>query len=94
MPFDNLQAYVDASPIMHVEKIETPLLIHATTFDRTVPHNLHSERLVEALKAHGKKFEYKLYERAPGGHGYSDGDSPEAIDSLNRIVEFLDRQLK
>jgi dipeptidyl aminopeptidase/acylaminoacyl peptidase len=94
MPFDNLQAYVDASPIMHVEKIETPLLIHATTFDRTVPHNLHSERLVEALKAHGKKFEYKLYERAPGGHGYSEGDSPEAIDSLNRIVEFLDRQLK
>jgi dipeptidyl aminopeptidase/acylaminoacyl peptidase len=94
MPFDNLQAYVDASPIMHVEKIETPLLIHATTYDRTVPHNLHSERLVEALKAHGKKFEYKLYERAPGGHGYSDGDSPEAIDSLNRIVEFLDRELK
>ncbi len=94
MPFDNLQAYVDASPIMHVEKIETPLLIHATTFDRTVPHTLHTARLVEALKAYDKKFEYKLYERAPGGHGYSEGDSPEAVDSLNRIMEFLGRQLK
>jgi dipeptidyl aminopeptidase/acylaminoacyl peptidase len=94
MPFDNLQAYVDASPILHVEKIETPLLVHATTYDRTVPHTLHSERLVEALKAHGKEFEYKLYERAPGGHGYSEGDSPEAADSLNRIVAFLDRRLK
>ena len=94
LPFDNLQAYIDSSPIMHVEKIETPLLIHATTYDGTVNHKLHSERLVEALRAHDKKFEYKLYERAPGGHEFSDGDSEEAIDSLNRIVEFLDRQLK
>jgi dipeptidyl aminopeptidase/acylaminoacyl peptidase len=94
MPFDNLQAYVDASPIMHVEKIETPLLVHATTFDRTVPHVLHSERLVEALKAHKKKYEYKLYERAAGGHAFSEGDTPEAVDSLNRIVSFLDRHLK
>ncbi len=94
MPFENLQAYIDASPIMHVEKIEAPLLIHATTYDRTVPHTLHSERLVEALKANGKKYEYKLYERAPGGHGYSEGDSEQAVDSLNRIVEFLGRHLK
>lgn len=94
LPFDNLQAYIDASPIMHVEKIETPLLVHATTYDRTVPHTLHSDRLVEALKAHGKQYEYKLYERAPGGHGYSEGDSPEAADSLNRIVDFLGKHLK
>jgi dipeptidyl aminopeptidase/acylaminoacyl peptidase len=94
LPFDKLEAYINASPIMHVKKIETPLLIHATTYDQIVPHALHSERLVEALKAHGKKFEYKLYERAPGGHGYSEGDSPEARDSLDRIVEFLGRHLK
>lgn len=94
LPFDNLQSYIDASPIMHAAKIETPLLVHATTYDRTVPHTLHSERLVEALKAHGKKYEYKLYDRAPGGHGYSEGDSPEAVDSLDRIVEFLGRHLK
>lgn len=94
LPFDNLQAYIDASPIMHVEKIKTPLLVHATTYDQIVNHKLHSERLIEALKAHGKKYEYKLYERAPGGHGYSDGASAEAEDSLNRIIKFLDRNLK
>ncbi len=94
LPFDNLQAYIDASPIMHVEKIKTPLLVHATTYDQIVNHQLHSERLVEALKAHGKKYEYKLYERAPGGHGYSDGETPEAEDSLNRIVEFFGKHLK
>lgn len=94
LPFDNLQAYIDASPVMHVEKIEAPLLLHATTYDRTVPHQVHAERFVEALRAHGKKYEYKLYEHAPGGHGYSEGDSPQAVDSLNRIVEFLGRYLK
>lgn len=94
MPFDNLDAYIQSSPVMHVAKIETPVLIHATTFDRTVPHTVHSERFVEALRAHGKKHEYKLYERAPGGHAYSEGDSEEARDSLNRIVEFLGRTVK
>jgi dipeptidyl aminopeptidase/acylaminoacyl peptidase len=94
LPFENLQAYIDASPVMHVEKIEAPLLLHATTFDRTVPHTVHVERFVEALKAHGKTYEYKLYERAPGGHGYSEGDSPQAADSLDRIVAFLARYLK
>jgi dipeptidyl aminopeptidase/acylaminoacyl peptidase len=41
MPFENLPAYMDASPLTHVDKIETPLLIHATTFDRTAPIPLH-----------------------------------------------------
>jgi dipeptidyl aminopeptidase/acylaminoacyl peptidase len=94
MPFDNLQKYIDVSPVNNVAAIETPLLVHATTYDATVPHQLHSGRLVELLKAHGKTHEYKLYERAPGGHGYADGDTPEARDSLDRIVAFLGKYLK
>jgi dipeptidyl aminopeptidase/acylaminoacyl peptidase len=94
LPFDNLDAYIAASPINHVAKIETPLLVHATTHDRTVPHQLHSARLVELLKSYGKTYEYKLYERAPGGHAYSEGDTAEARDSLDRIVAFLGKYLK
>jgi dipeptidyl aminopeptidase/acylaminoacyl peptidase len=94
MPFDKLEKYIDVSPVNHVAKIETPLLVHATTYDPIVPHQLHSGRLVELLKAYGKEYEYKLYERAPGGHGYSDGDTPEARDSLDRIVAFLAKHLK
>jgi dipeptidyl aminopeptidase/acylaminoacyl peptidase len=94
LPFEDLDAYIDASPINNVDKIETPLLIHATRFDRTAPVRLHSERLIEVLKGAGKKFEYKIYDHAPGGHGYSDADSPEARDSLDKIVEFLGRHLK
>jgi dipeptidyl aminopeptidase/acylaminoacyl peptidase len=94
IPTENLPAYIEASPITHVDKIETPLLIHATTFDRTVPVQLHTERLVDALKARGKKFEAKIYDRAPGGHGFSKGDSEQARDLIERIFAFLAKHLK
>jgi dipeptidyl aminopeptidase/acylaminoacyl peptidase len=94
MPFENLPAYMEASPLAHVDKIETPLLIHATTFDRTVPVQLHTERLIDALKARGKNFETKIYDRAPGGHGFSQGDTEPSRDSANRIFVFLAKHLK
>jgi dipeptidyl aminopeptidase/acylaminoacyl peptidase len=93
-PDENLPAYIEASPITHVDKIETPLLIHATTFDRTVPVQLHTERLIDALKARGKTFEAKIYDRAPGGHGFSQGESEQARDSIERIFAFLAKHLK
>jgi dipeptidyl aminopeptidase/acylaminoacyl peptidase len=93
-PAENLPAYIEASPIAHVDKIETPLLIHATTFDRTVPVQLHTERLIDALKARGKTFEAKIYDRAPGGHGFSQGDSEQARDSIERVFAFLAKHLK
>jgi dipeptidyl aminopeptidase/acylaminoacyl peptidase len=93
-PFENLPAYLEASPLAHVDKIETPLLILATTFDRTVPVQLHTERLIDALKARGKDFEAKIYDRAPGGHGFSQGDSEPSRDSAARIFAFLKKHLK
>jgi dipeptidyl aminopeptidase/acylaminoacyl peptidase len=93
-PAENLPAYLEASPLTHADKIQTPLLIHATTFDRTVPVQLHTERLIDALRARGKVFESKIYERAPGGHGFSAGDSEEARDSLDRIMAFLAKHLQ
>jgi dipeptidyl aminopeptidase/acylaminoacyl peptidase len=93
-PFENLPAYIEASPLAHVDKIETPLLILATTFDRTVPVQLHTERLIDALKARGKDFQAKIYDRAPGGHGFSQGDSEPSRDSANRIFAFLEKHLK
>jgi len=93
-PAENLPAYIEASPITHVDKIETPLLIHATTFDRTVPVQLHTERLIDALKARGKTFEAKIYDHAPGGHGFSQGDSEASRDSADRIFAFLAKHLK
>jgi dipeptidyl aminopeptidase/acylaminoacyl peptidase len=92
--FKKLPDYMDVSPLSHVDKIQTPLLIHATTADRTVPVGLHAERLIDALKARGKTFEHKIYEQAPGGHGYADGDTEAARDSIDRIFAFLARHLR
>jgi hypothetical protein len=55
---------------------------------------LHTQRLIDALKARGKDFEAKIYERAPGGHGFSQGDTEPARDSANRIFAFLAKHLK
>jgi dipeptidyl aminopeptidase/acylaminoacyl peptidase len=94
LPSQNLPAYMDVSPLNHVDDIQTPLLIHSTTGDKTAPVQLHAERLIDALKARGKTFEYKIYDRAPGGHVYSRGDSPESRDSADRIFAFLAKHLK
>ena len=89
----NLPPYIDASPIQHVDAITTPLLILATTHDSLVPIELHTNRLIDALKARGKAFEAKIYDRAPGGHNFTLGDTPEARDAEDRIFAFLKSRL-
>ncbi|MBV8820282.1 MAG: hypothetical protein JO022_18115, partial [Acidobacteriaceae bacterium] len=41
------------------------------------------------LKAEGKKFEYKIYENAPGGHYFNRTDTKLAKDSRREIYRFL-----
>ncbi len=89
----DVQPYIDVSPLNHVEDIRTPLLVHATTGDKSAPVQLHSGRLIELLKAHGKVFESKIYDVAPGGHVYSEVDSAQARDSQTRVFEFLDKYM-
>lgn len=93
LPFENLNAYMNVSPINFVDKIETPVLVHATTGDKIVPVQLHALRLIDALKANNKTFEYKIYENAPGGHIFNQGDSEETKDSYKKIFEFLGKYL-
>ena len=93
-PDENLPAYMEISPVFHVEKIETPLFVAATTGDKTAPWELHAGRLIDALKAHGKSFEAKLYERAAGNHDFYDGDTDDGADALRRAFEFIGKYLK
>jgi dipeptidyl aminopeptidase/acylaminoacyl peptidase len=52
------------------------------------------EHLIEALKAAGKKFEYKIYDNAPGGHRFNRIDTKLAHESRQEIYAFLARYLK
>lgn len=52
------------------------------------------EHLIEALEAAGKKFEYKIYKDAPGGHAFNRLDTSLAKESRKEIYAFLAKHLK
>jgi dipeptidyl aminopeptidase/acylaminoacyl peptidase len=89
----DLQEYLKRSPITYADKLDTPLLIHGNTNDEDV-NVIEIERFVTALKAAGKKFEYKIYENAPGGHEFGRLDTKLAKDSRHDVYLFLARYLK
>lgn len=90
---DNVMEYRRRSPVFHAEKLRTPLLIHTNTNDEDV-NVLEVEHMIDALKAAGKKFEYKIYENAPGGHVFNRIDTKLAKDSRKEMWDFLARYLK
>lgn len=94
LPNENLAAYMAVSPINHVDKIQTPLLVMASTGDTIAPITLHTGRLLDALKARNKVHEAKIYENAPGGHVFMHGDQPERDDAYARIFAWLDKYVK
>jgi dipeptidyl aminopeptidase/acylaminoacyl peptidase len=90
---DNPAEYRKRSPVNHVSRLETPLLVHTNTNDEDV-NVMEVEHLVEALKAAGKTFEYKIYQDAPGGHSFNRLDTPLAKESRREIYRFLAKYLK
>ncbi len=90
---DNPAEYLRRSPISHVQDLATPLLVHTNTNDEDV-NVLEVQRLIDALKANGKKFEYKIYPDAPGGHHFNRIDTRLARESRAEIYKFLATYLK
>jgi dipeptidyl aminopeptidase/acylaminoacyl peptidase len=90
---DNPAEYRKRSPVNHVGRLETPLLVHTNTNDEDV-NVMEVEHLIEALKAAGKTFEYKIYQDAPGGHSFNRLDTPLAKESRQEIYRFLAKYLK
>lgn len=90
---DDIEEYRKRSPVTHAKELETPLLIHSNTNDEDV-NVLEVEHLIQALKAEGKKFEYKIYQNAPGGHYFNRLDTKLAKDSRREIYHFLAGYLK
>lgn len=89
----DIQEYRKRSPITYANKLETPLLIHGNTNDEDV-NIIEIERFVDALKAAGKKFQYKIYESAPGGHEFGRLDTKLARESRRDVYLFLAEHLK
>jgi dipeptidyl aminopeptidase/acylaminoacyl peptidase len=88
----NVNEYKRRSPAWNAEKLQTPLLVHTNTNDEDV-NVLEVEHLIKALKAAGKKFEYKIYDNAPGGHAFNRIDTKLAKESRVEIWRFLAQYL-
>ncbi len=85
---DDIEEYRKRSAVNHVKTLATPLLIHANTNDEDVNY-LEVEHLIQALKAEQKKFEYKVYDNAPGGHYFNRTDTKMARESRAEVYKFL-----
>jgi len=85
---DDIEEYRKRSPVNHAKELDTPLLIHTNTNDEDVNY-LEVEHLIQALTFEKKKFEYKIYDNAPGGHYFNRIDSPLALQSRHEIYTFL-----
>jgi dipeptidyl aminopeptidase/acylaminoacyl peptidase len=91
-PQQNIQEYRRRSPVWNVDTLRTPLLIHTNTNDEDV-NVLEVKHLINALTAAGKKFEYQIFQDAPGGHSFDRLDILPAKEIRLRIYNFLARYL-
>ena len=89
----DIAEYKRRSPVWNVDKLDVPLLIHTSTNDEDV-NVIEVEHLIQALKAANKKFEYKVFDDAPGGHSFDRMDMPSARAARAEIWAFLARHLK
>ncbi len=85
---EDVEEYRKRSPAWNAEKLQTPLLIHTNTSDDDV-NVLEVEHLIKSLKAEGKKFEYKIFKNAPGGHSFDRLDTLPAKNIRLDIYTFL-----
>jgi dipeptidyl aminopeptidase/acylaminoacyl peptidase len=108
LPFEKREEYIARSPLYHVDKLNTPLLVHVATNDRDVWY-YENQQIVDALRSRKPDLaETKVYvDPAPWGgsvgHAFSRRvdpktlqrvDSPEQIDSWNRTWVFFEWNLR
>lgn len=93
---ENPKAYWERSPIAHVRKLRTPLLVLAADNDDDVfieeNRNLRDSMVVAGKDTAGL-YTYREWKKPPGGHGFIRQDTPVARDAWQETVAFLDRYL-
>jgi dienelactone hydrolase len=108
LPYEKRDEYIRRSPLYHVDKLKTPLLVHVATNDTDVDF-VEAQQMVDALRSRKPDLaETKVYVDPPtwgpsGGHAFNRRvdpktlqrvDSPEQIDSWNRVWTFLEWHLR
>lgn len=81
---DNLKEYQERSPINHLDKLESPMIIFQGSEDKVVPPE-NSREMANILKQRGVYHEYVEYKGE--GHGFIKKEN--LIDSLNKEAAFF-----
>jgi dipeptidyl aminopeptidase/acylaminoacyl peptidase len=90
-PWEVRERYLENSPMMYLDRVETPLLIIHGAEDQTVRSFLADEIFV-ALRRLGKRVDYARY---AGEHHWEAGWSlPNQVDYLTRVIAWFDRYVK
>jgi len=108
LPFEKRDLYIERSPLYHVDKLNTPLLVHVATNDTDV-NFVEDQQIVDALRSRKPDLaETKVYVDpvpgpASGGHTFNRrvdpktlqrDDSPDQRDSWNRTWTFFEWHLR
>jgi len=108
LPFEKRDLYIERSPLYHVDKLNTPLLVHVATNDTDVDF-VEDQQIIDALRARKPNLaETKIYVDpvpgpASGGHTFNRRvnpktlereDSPDQRDSWNRTWTFFEWWLR
>ena len=88
-PKNDSLLFVEASPVLHADKIKTPLFIAQGANDPRV-NKAESDQMVEALKARGVEVEYMV--KDDEGHGFRNQNN--RYDFYGAMEKFLEKYLK
>ena len=88
-PWEFRERYIENSPILYLDRVETPLLIVHGSEDRIVKPFLGDELFV-ALRRLGKEVVYAKYE----GEGHAPASHANRLDLFTRMIAWFDKYLK
>ena len=88
-PWTSRDRYLENSPIFHLDRVETPLLIVHGSLDDAVAPFL-AEEVFVGLRRLGKEVAYARYE----GEGHSLEGHANLVDYTNRMIAWFDEHLK
>jgi dipeptidyl aminopeptidase/acylaminoacyl peptidase len=86
-PWEDLDYFIRISPVLHADKVETPLLLEHAEEDHLCPL-MQAEEMFTALMALGKPVEL-LYFLGESHHMLRGGKPGNRVERLDRIAAWL-----
>lgn len=92
-PEEAPEEYARRSPLSYASRLSKPLMLTTCLNDDDVSWT-EVKRMIDALQAAGKSFEYEIYPKMRGAHLFERTDEKEATDIRFKTYRFLARYLK